>query len=704
MTEAADIYRRMVELARAETAGFPELVRAAGLDPARDFVRQLLTCDLRGEDLNAFDLTGARLRGCDLRGADLTHTTGVTPEMLRTARTDATTKLPRAWFWSGGKPPTWAEDWGRDRYGPWVTFRVPGTDVIQRLRWCPPGTFLMGSPDSHKDANSNERPQHPVTFAHGFWMFDTVVTVALWSAVMRDDPRKAPDPGLPVTEVDWNQAQAFVTRLNGLLPDLNLSLPSEAAWEYACRAGTTTQYGFGDRITKRRVNFDSREPMPVASLPANQWGLHEMHGNVWEWCLDHYHANYNNAPGNGGAWTEDNVPSSASRILRGGSWVGDAASARAAVRDSRGIPSIRGIDLGFRCVRVQSESEAAGAAMPAHLPSPAEAEPAGPGGPGGRAGVAASRREARPEWAEHAAEDEFGRYAIIRVPGTDVTQRLRWIEPGSCLIGSPPDEVGRYDDEGPQTQVTFADGFWMFDTPVTQVLWQAVMGQNPSRFKSPDRPVEQISHTDAQGFLRRLNALIPALRLSLPSEAEWEFACRAGTTTATYRGDLGQGETTLAPVLDDIAWYIGNSHDGFDLANGDDVARRIGKPKGSAKAGTRPVALKAPNDWGLYDMLGNVWEWCADDWHDSHDGVPPDGTARLGTGAASRVGRGGSWFFVAAGARAAFRGQGDPSDRADDVGFRCVRVQSDSEAKRRADGVSEASGARPRRRPARRGG
>jgi formylglycine-generating enzyme required for sulfatase activity len=230
--------------------------------------------------------------------------------------------------------------------------------------------------------------------------------------------------------------------------------------------------------------------------------------------------------------------------------------------------------------------------------------------------------------------------------------------------------------------VTLARGFWLFDTPCTQALWEAVMGNNPSGFQSPTRPVESVSYDDAASFINALNGRIPGLGLSLPSEAQWEYACRAGTATATYAGALDIVGRNNAPVLDAIAWYGGNSGEGFDLERGHDSRPWPEKQYRHTKAGTRPVGLKRPNQWGLHDMLGNVWEWCLDHWHDTYDGAPADGSAWLEAreSAALRVLRGGSWNDEARDVRSSYRDRNNPANCNDYLGFRCVRIQSDSEA------------------------
>jgi formylglycine-generating enzyme required for sulfatase activity len=280
-----------------------------------------------------------------------------------------------------------------------------------------------------------------------------------------------------------------------------------------------------------------------------------------------------------------------------------------------------------------------------------------------------------PRWASGWGQDCYG--VFVEFTLQEVTQRLRWIPPGRFWMGSPEDEPGRYDDEGPRHLVTLSQGFWLFDTPCTQALWEAVMGNNPSLFQSPTRPVEQVSWNDAQDFLARINARIPGFDLALPSEAQWEYACRAGTETAIYTGALDILGEYNAPALDPIAWYGGNSGVDFDLTNDHDSSDWPEKQYPHTRAGTRPVKLKRANPWGLYDMLGNVLEWTQDPWHNDYQGAPTDGSAWEDRDAgALRVVHGGAWGHSARDVRVAYRIARASGNRFDGLGFRCALVRS----------------------------
>ena len=263
-----------------------------------------------------------------------------------------------------------------------------------------------------------------------------------------------------------------------------------------------------------------------------------------------------------------------------------------------------------------------------------------------------------PSWGKRAGWDAYGFWVDVEVTG--ISFRMRWIEPGIFTMGSAKAEEGRGEAEGPQHQVTISSGFWLADTPCTQEIYEAVMRSNPSRFKSPQRPVEQVSWEDTQVFIKALNKRVPGLELTLPTEAEWEYACRAGTASATYVGALDILGDNNAPALDNIAWYGGNSGVDFDLDNGADSSGWQDKQYAHERAGTRLVGQKRPNPWGLYDMLGNVEEWCLDGRRDFSSEAQQDPVGPTDVGG-YRVIRGGSWVAVARDCRAATATRDHPS-------------------------------------------
>jgi formylglycine-generating enzyme required for sulfatase activity len=223
--------------------------------------------------------------------------------------------------------------------------------------------------------------------------------------------------------------------------------------------------------------------------------------------------------------------------------------------------------------------------------------------------------------------------------------------PASFTMGSSGDAPAT---EKPAVTITFTAPFALARYEVTQELYQAVMGHNPSKWKGPRNSVEMVSWDEASDFCRKLTAELRKSRLlagdeviRLPSEAEWEYACRAGTTTHYGFGDD-------AGDLKDYAWFKGNS-------KGEDP----------------PVGKKKPNAWGLYDMHGYVWEWCADAWQPNHERAAPDGKPRQGKDVKERVLRGGSWADSADASRSAFRASKPGATRSDTIGFRCVKAKED---------------------------
>ena len=226
--------------------------------------------------------------------------------------------------------------------------------------------------------------------------------------------------------------------------------------------------------------------------------------------------------------------------------------------------------------------------------------------------------------------------------GGGVALDLIWIPPGVFRMGSPFGEEGRFIAEGRRHQVTLTRGFWMGKFPVTQQQWERVMGNNPSHAKGPRLPVDQVNWNDCQTFIQALNRILATkdLTASLPAEAQWEYACRAGSETRFWSGDR---VTDLARV----AWFADNS---------DDQAHEVGR--------------KPANPWGLCDMHGNVWQWCQD-WLERYP--PEDATDPQGPAAGQeRILRGGAWNSEADICRAAYRFSYPPDYRIMTAGLRVV--------------------------------
>ncbi|WP_343327996.1 formylglycine-generating enzyme family protein [Leptolyngbya sp. CCY15150] len=220
----------------------------------------------------------------------------------------------------------------------------------------PAGEFMMGAPEGEPDSHDDERPQHRVQVAE-FCMGQTPVTQAQWQAVvetsepinheLKPDPAKFKGDRRPVERVSWEDAQEFCQRLSKLSKK-DYRLPSEAEWEYACRADTETAYHFGPMLTKEVANYGRSvgETTDVRTYPANRWGLYDMHGNVDEWCEDDWHENYEGAPEDGSARTSKDKDK-LSKLLRGGSWIDGRRYCRSAFRGYSSRDS-RNDFFGFR--------------------------------------------------------------------------------------------------------------------------------------------------------------------------------------------------------------------------------------------------------------------------------------------------------------------------------------------------------------------
>jgi len=232
--------------------------------------------------------------------------------------------------------------------------------------------------------------------------------------------------------------------------------------------------------------------------------------------------------------------------------------------------------------------------------------------------------------------------------GKGVKLKMVLIPPGEFMMGSPDNEEGRGDEEGPQHRVRISKGFYLGVYEVTQEQYQAVMGTNPSYFKGAKNPVECVLWDECQEFCKKLSARA-GVAARLPTEAEWEYACRAGTTTPFHFGET---------ISTDLANYDGD----YTYGKG---------RKGEYRGKTMPVGSFPPNAWGLHDMHGNVWEWCKDTWHSGYKGAPSDGSAWAG-GEAARVVRGGCWYSYPQFCRSSYRLWFHPGIRDSSLGFRVV--------------------------------
>ena len=478
------------------------------------------------------------------------------------------------------------------------TFTVAGTEFT--MVKVPGGTFTMGATaEQGSDAYGDELPTHSVTLS-SFMIGQTEVTQELWNAVMGSNPSYYSGTNFPVEQVNWDDCQEFIAQLNSLLSNLPemegkaFRLPTEAEWEYAARGAQTggTKYAGSDDIDDVAWYWDnsSSQTHPVGTKRPNALGLYDMTGNVWEWCQDWYGLYSSEAQ------TDPQGPASGTnRVMRGGSWSYVARNCRVSYRKAE-TPTYNNNRLGLRLVLADDPT--------AHL---------------------------------------------FTVNGVKFT--MKEVPGGTFTMGATAEQGSdAYGDELPTHSVTLSS-FMIGQTEVTQELWNAVMGSNPSYYSGTNFPVEQVNWDDCQEFIAQLNSLLSNLpemegkAFRLPTEAEWEYAARGAQTGGTkYAG---------SDDIDDVAWYRDNS-----------------------ESTTHPVGTKQPNALRLYDMTGNVWEWCQD-WYGKYSSTAqtdPQGPAS-GT---YRIARGGCWNFGASVSRVSYRNNYLPSFRNNVLGLRLVLAEDPS--------------------------
>ena len=511
----------------------------------------------------------------------------------------------------------------------------------------PAGQFNMGNPAGNGDTFGRETPQHVTRITRTFHLGMHEVTQSQYQSVIGENPNYFVGADRPAEQVNWFNAVEFCRQLSQRPAERSAGrvyrLPTEAEWEYACRAGTTTEFSFGNQRNGLPDYgwFDGNAGQTthdVGLKQPNPWGLYDMHGNVWEWCHDRY-ANY--VPGE---VTNPVGPAVGQyRVVRGGSWYFDAQRCGSAFRFRR-KPDVALGRLGFRVLMCTREQQAQDAVFRLQFRGrPQDGH--------------------TPQVAEHDGPDRV--HVQLTPPqqkvGLPIVNSLGMtlipIPAGQFQMGSRQTDVWGRDREQPRHQVTIRRAFYLGATEVTQRQWQELMSTTPWKGKHQHRgadniPATFVSWDDAVRFCRKLNFRERALQrlpkgavYRLPTEAEWEYACRAGTTTAF---SFGQAHLNLA----EYGWFYPN-----------------------ALLGGQSVAQRKPNPWGLYDLHGNVWEWCSDGYADGYRSWPasdPRGP-RVGSGA-DRVVRGGSWFSGARFCRSASRRRQAPDTVNDSLGFRVVRV------------------------------
>ncbi len=556
------------------------------------------------------------------------------------------------------------------------------------FNFCPAGSFMMGSPTSERNRRENEN-QVQVRISQGFWMGQTEVTQRQWAAVMGSNPSSFKGDGLPVEQVSWEDAQAFIAKLNqsaARLGGWKYALPSEAQWEYACRAGRNTPFGIGESLSSHEANFDGNYPYGttqkgpylgktanVGSYAANAWGLYDMHGNVWEWCADWYGEKLSGGVDPVGAATGSN------RVFRGGSWTGIAQACRAAYRFIF-TPGYRDRYLGFRVAAVQAGATASvKETEPLLLTFPAKANMPVQTSVDTSADINKSAQTAVDAFANTSKTVPFkNTLGMAFVPaGTPEVLFSVWEtrvkdfeafvqETGHDAIGDSLYGASAYTVEktadGKSVEWAQKGGTWKDSGFPTQ--------------QTDEHPVVCVSYLDAEAFCAwmttrdRAAGVIPQMAsYRLPTDNEW--------SQAVGGSEFPWGESF--PPSSEDGNYIGEEAMVGALEGVLNEMVKAGRRDSAAR--TAPVGMFKENRFGLYDMGGNVSEWCST-WYigDLNDAESKEAFPSLKTaegGQTYRVLRGASWYNDdRVRLRSSFRRVGLPMRRDHRNGFRCVLVVS----------------------------
>jgi formylglycine-generating enzyme required for sulfatase activity len=504
---------------------------------------------------------------------------------------------------------------------------LPGLGM--KFVYVAPGSFQMGS----NTGSSYEKPVHRATISRGYWIGKYEVTQKEYQSIIGSNPSHFKGNNKPVEFVSWNDAVKFCQKLTareraaGRLPSgYEYRLPTEAEWEFAARGGTKSRgfkYSGSDNINSVAWYYSnsSGKTHEVGLNSGNELGIYDMSGNVNEWCHD-WRGSYSSS-----SQTDPIGPQTGSyRVFRGGNCYQYAWRSRATFR-FMSSPGYTSTNLGFRIARaVQLNKQRSETGPDIVSKQKAEAKPSKAFSP--KSNTSKSKPIKNKPWT---------------LPG--LSMKFVYVPPGSFSMGS--NDSDSYSSERPVHRVIISRGYWIGKYEVTQSEYQLIIGSNPSKFKGSNNPVDKVSWNDAVKFCQKLTArerddgrLPSGFEYRLPTDAEWEFAARGGTKSRGYKFSGSDN-------ANNVAWYLSNS-----------------------RGETHEVGTKSGNELGLYDMSGNVWEWCHD-WRRSYNSSSLTDPMGPQTGT-SRVYRGGSWVRSAASSRSTYRSSKQPGRARDDLGFRVV--------------------------------